>query len=192
MSAGVVAENQAIRTYLNGLLEAESASFGPSADVEAQGWRRFRLGRMWMAVPAARVMSVLHPPHELRPVVDAPPEVLGSVEWGRHRRVVIDPSVIVLETGTFDVPLQFWHGVLVLMDSGWWTLACDDEADPWDRPPEDARLRIASVSRPWLAGVHTASATVFLNPDGLVQGLLHRKASPWPGRSNTQPAGMTS
>lgn len=192
MSAGVVAENQAIRNYLNGLLEAELASFEPSADTEAQGWRRFHLGRMWIAIPAVRVLSVLHPPHEIRPVVDAPPEVLGSVEWGGRRRVVIDPSAIVLESGSFDEPLQFWHGALVLMDSGWWSLACDHEAEPWDQPPEDARLRVASATRPWLAGVHTASATIFLNPDGLVRGLLHRKAAAWPGHSNSQTAGKTS
>ncbi|MEW6444908.1 MAG: hypothetical protein AB1479_02585 [Pseudomonadota bacterium] len=167
---GLVAENEAIRAYLYGLLDAEpQPSIHPPIPSE-QGWRRFRRGRLWLALPRHRVLAVTFPPHLMRPLPDAPEEVLGSAEWGARKLLVLDPSVIMDDRGTRPEGL-FWHGVLVVLDGGWWALACDDEGDEWTALPEGALLREGGASRPWLAGVHPDSATVLIHPDGLTTGL---------------------
>lgn len=167
---GVVAEGEAIRSYLDGLLLLEPPG-APSLPLSsAQGWRRFRVGRLWLALPGARVLTVMYPPHEIRPVEGAPEEVLGSVDWRARRLLVLDPEAIV--TGEPKVHEgAFWHGPLVVLDSGWWALACEAEGEAWPATPEDARMRVAAPSRPWLAGVHPSSGTVFSHPDGLTEGL---------------------
>ncbi|GEM_PF-2012703 len=169
----LVAESEAINAYLHGLLDGEPGH-SPCLPLDgSQGWRRFGLGRLWLALPRQRVLAVLHPPHVLRPIHDAPPEVLGSTEWGTRRALVLDPSLAVLEAEPSHEGL-FWHGLLVVLDGGWLALACDAEGEGWTSTPEDARLREGGDRRPWLAGVHTSSATVFIHPDGLTAGLHSR------------------
>ena len=167
---GVVAEGEAIRSYLEGLLLPDVPAMPHMPLSAPQGWRRFRVGRLWLALPTQRVLTVMRPPHEIRPVTSAPDEVLGSVEWKARRLLVLDPEAIL--TGESKVHEgAFWHGPLVVLDSGWWALACESEGESWAATPEDARMRVDTPSRPWLAGVHSPSGTVFAHPDGLTEGL---------------------
>ncbi|MEW6764618.1 MAG: hypothetical protein AB1344_02365 [Pseudomonadota bacterium] len=176
LGRSLVAESEAIGAYLNGLLDAEPG-LAPRLPVDtSQGWRRFSIGRLWLALPRQRVLAVIHPPHVLRPLPDAPPEVLGSTEWGQRRALVLDPAVAVLADESRQEGL-FWHGLLVVLDGGWVALACEAEGEEWLVTPPDARLRDGGGARPWLAGVHAGSETVFIHPDGLTAGIHSRRGT---------------
>jgi len=174
---GVVAEGEAIRSYLDGLLLPDQPDAARMPALSTQGWRRFRVGRVWLALPTSRVLTVMYPPHEIRSVEDAPDEVLGSVDWKARRLLVLDPEAIIIGEAKSHEG-SFWHGPLVVLDSGWWALACEAEGEAWSATPADARVRVNTPSRPWLAGVHPASGTVLSHPDGLTRELRRSMGAP--------------